>query len=185
MGSEVFYSKDTVRDLIDGKLPWEITKRIISDIKDADRFDKYVEILQERTKIKETILLPLTEHLYIVEKGDERIVKCDCGYEYGDYRENWKLKALMDVMENEEELDQVYPGFAKPDPEVCEIRRYYCPGCGAQLEVESVPCGYPIMFDLLPDLDAFYEDWLGRPLSTRKEFKDLTYEFIQRNWATE
>ena len=184
MSKEVAYSKDIIRDLMDGKLPWEITKRIISDVKDSNRFDLYVEILQERVGFPEKILLPLTEHLYIVQKGDDRIVKCDCGHEYGDYRENWKLKALIDVMETEEALDDVYQGFAKPDPKMCEIRRYYCPGCGAQLEVESVPRGYPILFEFLPDLDSFYEDWLGQPLPTKNEFTDLSYEFIKRNWTT-
>lgn len=179
MAQEISYSKDMIRDLIDAKLSWEMTKRIISGAKDGDRFNKYVEILQEKVKFAERILLPLTEHLYIVEKGDERVVKCDCGYEYGDYRENWKLKALIDVLETEEELDRIYPGFLKPDPDICEIRRYYCPGCGAQLEVESVPRGHPIIFDFLPNIDAFYRDWLGRPLSTEKEFRDLTYELIK------
>ena len=180
MAQEASYSKEVVRDLIDGRLSWEMTKRIISGAKDGDRFDKYVAILQEKVKFAEKILLPLTEHLYIVEKGDERVVKCDCGYEYGDYRENWKLKALIDVLETEEDLDRIYPGFLKPDPEICEIRRYYCPGCGAQLEVESVPRGHPIIFDFLPDVDTFYRDWLGRPLSTEKEFRDLTYELIKK-----
>ncbi|MFC1944883.1 acetone carboxylase subunit gamma [Chloroflexota bacterium] len=181
MGQEISYSKDVIRDLIDGKLPWEETKRIMSGLKDSDRFDKYVAILQERVGFEERVLLPLSEHLYIVEKGEERIVKCDCGYEYGDYRENWKLKALIEVLATEGELDKVYPGFWKPDAEFCEIRRYYCPGCGVQLEVESLPCGYPILFDFLPDIDAFYTDWLGRPLPTTKEFKDLSYDFISRS----
>ena len=184
MGQEISYSKDTIRDLIDGKLPWDETKQIISGAKDSDRFDKYVAILQERVRFADRILLPLTEHLYIVEKGEERIIKCDCGYEYGDYRQNWKLNALIDVLEAEEELDKFYPGFGKPNPKLCEIRRYYCPGCGAQLEVESVPRGYPMIFDFLPDLDTFYEDWLGKPLATKKEPSDLTYEQIKR-WQSE
>ena len=184
MGQETSYSKETLRDLIDGKLPWEETQQIISGAKDSHRFDKYVEILQERVRFHEKILLPLAEHLYIVEKGEERIVKCDCCYEYGDYRVNWKLMALIDVLETEQELDKIYPGFGKPNPEYCEIRRYFCPGCGAQLEVEAVPRGYPMIFDFLPDLDTFYKDWLRRPLSTSKEFKDLTYEEIER-WRAE
>jgi len=184
MTREASYSKDVIADLVDGKLPWAMTKGLISGPKDNDRFDKYVQVLQGRVRFEERILLPLTEHLFIVEKGDERVVKCDCGYEYGDYRENWKLKALVDVLETEEQLDQVYPGFLKPSPEICEIRRYYCPGCAAQLEVESVPWGHPIIFDFLPDLDTFYSDWLGRPLGTEKEFKDMTYEGIRR-WAGE
>ena len=43
---EISYSKEVLRDLIEGKLPWSATKSIISGYKDADRFDKYVEILQ-------------------------------------------------------------------------------------------------------------------------------------------
>jgi acetone carboxylase gamma subunit len=183
MGKEISYPKDVIRDLIDGKLPWEQTKRIISGFKDKDRFDKYLEILQERMPWKERILLPFAEHLYIVEKEGERIVKCDCGHEFGEYRENWKLKALIDVVETEEEMDELYPGLAKPDVHYCEIRRFYCPGCGTQLEVETVPRGYPFIFDFLPDIDTFYKEWLGKPLSGEKEFKDLTYERIKK-WGT-
>jgi acetone carboxylase gamma subunit len=176
------YSKDEIRDLIDGKLPWPKAKAIISAPKDDDRFDKYLEILQERVPWKERILLPLGEHLYIAEKDGERIVKCDCGYEYGDYRENWKLKALIYVRDTEEKLDEVFFGPRKPSPKFCSVREYYCPGCGAQLEVETVPVGYPAIFDFLPNLDAFYGEWLGRPLETEKEFKDLTYE-LTRKWG--
>lgn len=178
------YSKEEIEDLITGKLPWPRVRTIISAPKDDDRFDKYLEILQERVPWKERILLPLAEHLYIVEKGEERIVKCDCGYEYGDYRENWKLKALIYVRDSEEKLDEVFFGPRKPDPNFCDVREYCCPGCSAQLEVETLPVGYPAVFDFLPDIDAFYRDWLERPLETQYEFKDLTYELTQK-WGEE
>ena len=178
------YSKDEIRDLIDGKLPWPRARAIISAPKDDDRFDKYLEILQERVTWTERILLPLAEHLYIVDKDGERIVKCDCGYEYGDYRENWKLKALIYVRDTEEKLDEVFPGPRKPNPKLCSVREYYCPSCGAQLEVETVPVGYPAVFDFLPDIDAFYREWLNRPPETEKEFRDLTYE-LTRKWVEE
>jgi acetone carboxylase gamma subunit len=174
------YPKEVIRDLIYGKLPWEQAKGIISGFKDEDRFDKYIEILQDKVPWKERILLPLAEHLYIVEKGEGRIVKCDCGYEFGDYRENWKLKALINTIETEEEMDELYPGFAKPDVHYCEIRQFYCPGCGSQLEVETVPKGFPIIFDFLPDIDTFYREWLQSPLSTEKEYQDLTYALIKK-----
>jgi len=45
-----------------------------------------------------------------------------------------------------------------------EIREYICPTCATLLEVESVPPGWPVIFDFLPDLESFYEVWLGRPL---------------------
>ena len=170
--------KEVLRELIDGKLPWDLTKRILSGIKDEDRFDKYLEILQERVPWQEKILLPYQEHLYIVQKGEDRVVKCDCGYEFGDYRENWKLRAAIDLP-TEQELDVLYPSYAKPDTKFCEVRRFYCPGCGTLLEVEVVPRGYPVIFDFLPDIDGFFREWLGRPLEIEKEFKDLSYELIE------
>ena len=182
--SRISYSKNDIRDLIDGKLPWERLKYIMSHPKDDDRFDKYIEILQERVSWYEKILLPLGDHLYIVRKGKERVVKCDCGHEFGDYRVNWKLNALVYVRDTDEKLEEIYPGLRRPDPRLCEVREYYCPGCGALLNVESVPVGYPIIFDFLPDVDAFYRDWLGSPLPDEKENRDLTYEVTKR-WGKE
>jgi acetone carboxylase gamma subunit len=182
--SEISYPKEVIKDLVEGRLPWDRVKSIISGYKDADRFGKYVEILQDKMPWEEKILLPLTDELYIVEKGDDRIVKCSCGHEFGDYRENWKMKALVHVRESEEEIEELYPYHgAAPDPRYCEVREYYCPGCGTQLEVESVPFGYPAVFEFLPDLDTFYSEWLGRPLNTRKEFRDLTEELTKR-WGS-
>lgn len=43
------------------------------------------------------------------------------------------------------------------DPEWSVIREYYCPECNIQLEVEAVPPGYPVIFDFLPDLEAFFK----------------------------
>ena len=183
---EVSYPKEVIKDLIEAKLPWERAKWIISGYKDEDRFDKYVEILQEKVPWQEKILLPLTDELYIVERDKERVVKCSCGYEFGDYRENWKLQASIHVRDSEEEIKELYPSTypSRPDPELCEIREYYCPGCGNQLEVESVPFGYPIILDFLPDLDTFYREWLGRPLKTEKKFEDLSYKVIKK-WRRE
>ncbi len=151
------YTKETIADLIDGKLAWQTLKSIMSSDKDTDRFEKYLEILQERVSWDETILVPIAEHLYVVQKGNERIVKCDCGQEFGDYKVNWKLSALIYVRNTDEKLDEIYEGYHKPDPEWNEIREFYCPGCAAQLEVEALPPGYPIQFDFLPDIDGFYD----------------------------
>lgn len=176
-------TKQELADLIDGRLPWERTKSIISGIKDTDRFEKYIEILQEKVAYTEKILVPLSEHLNIVAKGTERIVKCDCGYEFGDWRVNWKLNALIHVLDTKEKLIEVYseyPGIG--DPEYCDVREFYCPGCGSLLEVEAVAKGYPIIFDWFPDIDAFYKDWLGRPLPEEKEYQDLSYE-VTSKWV--
>ncbi|MFW9782775.1 MAG: acetone carboxylase subunit gamma, partial [Candidatus Heimdallarchaeota archaeon] len=71
--------------MIKGKLSWEELRPIISGVKDSDRFDKIMEILQDNVSWPENIILPLHEHLYVVAKEGQRIVKCDCGYEFGSY----------------------------------------------------------------------------------------------------
>lgn len=175
------YDKSVIKDLIEGRLSDSAARRIMSEPKDEDRFDKYLEILQERVGWPERILLPIGERLYIVQKGTEAIVKCECGNEFGDYRVNWKLNALINIRDNEDTLGEIY-GRRKPVSSrigLCEIREYYCPGCGTQLEVESLTPGYPIIFDFLPDLKAFYTGWLGRTLPLEQPGDDKTYETIQ------
>jgi acetone carboxylase gamma subunit len=158
----VEYDKKTLERMIDGDLPWDELKPIISGRKDPNRFEIILEILQERVSWNEKILLPLHEHLYVVSKNGQRIVKCDCGYEFGDYRENWKLKCRVRVRDTEESIGELYPKYMGCDPDWEELREYLCPGCLALLDVEAVPPGYPTIFNFLPDIDAFYEKWLGR-----------------------
>ena len=59
----------------------------------------------------------------------ERVVKCDCGHEFCDYRENWKLQAKIFVRDTEEKMNEIYPKLMSPDPEWQVIREYYCPSC--------------------------------------------------------
>jgi len=169
------YNKETIRDLIDGKLPWQTTKSIMSQYKDDDRFFKYIDILQERVNFKDQIILPIGEHLYIVAKEEqpkgERVVKCGCGHEFGHYTKNWKLKSVVNVRNDEEQIAEIYPGRLAYDSEWMELREFICPSCATLLEVEATAPGYPIVFDFLPDLETFYHDWLGRelPAETSKE----------------
>ena len=158
----VQYDKKTLERMIDGKLSWDELKPIISGRKDPNRFDMIIEILQERVVWSEKILLPLHEHLHIVAKDGQRIVKCDCGNEFGDYRENWKTKCRVRVRDTVEEIEELYPKYMGCDPDWEELREYYCPNCFSLLDTEAVPPGYPTIFNFLPDIDTFYEKWLGR-----------------------
>ena len=158
----VTYDKKTLERMINGELSWEELKPIISGRKDHNRFDLILEILQERVSWEEKIILPLHEHLHIVAKDGQRIVKCDCGQEFGDYKQNWKTKCRIRVRDTVEEIEELYPRHMGSDPEWVEIREYLCPGCFTLLDVEAVPPGYPTVFNFLPDIDNFYENWLGR-----------------------
>ena len=122
------YDKETIEKLIDGKLSWPEVKRIMSAFKDPDRFDKYINILQERVSWKDRILFPLALHLCIVQKKDgSRVTKCDCGFEFGDYQKNWKMQALIYVRDTEEKLREVYPPMMHSEPTWQVLREYYCP----------------------------------------------------------
>jgi acetone carboxylase gamma subunit len=176
------YDISEIERLIDGKLPWTRVQEIMKAAKDSDRFQKWVQILQARVEWNEKILLPLTTNLFIVQQGDDRAVKCRCGQNFGDYRVNWKLSALIYVRDDSEKMNEVYRGREQPDPEWTQIREYYCPGCGSQLEVEAVPRGTPPDFEFLPDLDTFYREWLGKPLPNEVAFEDKTLDVV-REWA--
>lgn len=168
------FERVDVERLIDGILPWPAVQEMMRSPKDDERFDIYVEILQSRVPWSEKILLPLTPQLFIVAKDKKRIVKCKCGHEFGDYRVNWKLNALIHVRDTEEKIEEIYKGRELPDARWVQIREYICPGCGSQLEVEAVPRGCPPDFDFLPDLDTFYSKWLGRPLPEKLKNEDKT-----------
>jgi acetone carboxylase gamma subunit len=158
------YSKEVIRDLIDGRLPWHQTKQIMSAYKDEDRFIRYVEVLQERVSWQDQILLPLGNHIFIVQSGKRRVTKCECGHDYGDYRKNWKLKALIYVRDTKKSLREIYPNSDIADPDWMEIREFICPSCGVLHEVEACAPGYPILHDFEPDLEGFYREWLNMPL---------------------
>ncbi len=187
--------KEKIRLLVDGQLPEDQVKDLIRmPSKDPDRFWTYLQVLQERVVWDDTILLRISEHLYIVHKeeggkGDKiisRVVKCDCGHEFGDYRINWKFHSMLAVRKTTAELEEVYNAGIMPNPEHLEVREFYCPGCATQLGVEVAPHGYPIVFELLPDLDGLYREWLGRPLSDESPdwFQDRS-STVTAAWAKE
>ena len=57
----VKYDEKTLERMINGELIWDELKPIISGRKDPDRFDKILNILQNRVPWKEKIILPLHE----------------------------------------------------------------------------------------------------------------------------
>ena len=187
--SDTGFTKENFELLIDGKLPWEEVKKAIRlSPKDADRFQKYIEILQAKVPWEDRILLRISDHLYIVAKpGGDRGVKCDCGQEFGDYRINWKLSCRVYVRATDEAIAEVITiPEARHNTDLVEMREFYCPGCYALLGVEVVPPGYPPIFEMFPDLDSFYREWLGSPLQDEDPdwFQEKTSE-KPRAWIKE
>lgn len=145
------YKKAYIKELLEGKLGSDEIREIQRSVLDENRFDKVLEIENERVEFPEKILLCLQENLYIVQKGGKKIVKCKCGFEFTEYKINWKEKAL--VYERDCSDGKVFIGPRAADPDYMILREFYCPSCGTQLEVEAVPPGYPFVFSFLPDLD--------------------------------
>lgn len=173
-------TKEMIKKLLNGTINDQEVLRLQNAYKDEDRFIKYLEVLQERVPWKDRILLRVSEHVYVVaNKAKQVVYKCSCGHEFGDYRVNWKLECLINVRKTLAEMSEVYsPAPACPEPEWQEIREFFCPTCAAQLAVEVVPPGYPVMFEFLPDLPGFYRQLgtpLGAVLTGVHEDQSLTY----------
>ena len=86
-----------VRQLVDGKIDDDNAERLLKlPRKDIGRFLQYNQVLQERVAWNDRILIRLSDKLYVVSKpGGKRETQCECGYSFGDYRQNWKLKSKI------------------------------------------------------------------------------------------
>ena len=135
-------------DLIDGRLTLDRVHEIQAEAKDADRRQRVLEAWQARLGWKDKILLTLQESLFIVQRGQDRIVKCACGHAFCEYRTNWKEHAL--VYERDPQDEKVYNRASAPSSDWMILREFYCPGCGTLLDAEGVPRGYPFVFNCLP-----------------------------------
>ena len=159
------YPREVIEQVVDGTLPWRELKSMMSSFKDPGRFDVYVSIVQSQVPWEDRILLPLSDNLFIVQRPDgERVTKSRAGFDFGDYRRNWKLNALIFERDSDESMDEIYPRLMGADPGWMTLREYYCPKSLTLLDVEAVPPGYPIVHAFAPDLEGFYREWLGRPL---------------------
>lgn len=144
------YPDETIRQLLDGALPLDEVAILQRD-KDESRLEQVLRLEQERLGWSERIILPLQENLYIVERPDgARVVRCNCGQDFGDYRVNWKESAL--VYERHPQDGEVFLPNKGADPDWQLLREFYCPSCATLLDVEPVPAGYPFVFNFLPDL---------------------------------
>lgn len=163
------YTKEEIKHLVEGTLDWDTTFRMLSMPKDKERFAFYLEVLQEKVKFKEKIVLPLGPHLFVVQKSDKTwVIQCSCGHEFCAPEENWKLHAHIFVRDTPEKMHEVYPELLASDTNWQVYREYICPDCGVMLDVEAPTPWYPVIHDFEPDIKAFYEDWLQLPLPERK-----------------
>ena len=159
-------TRETLADLLDEKLSRRAVKDIQSSIKDPDRFEKWLEVLQERVDYDDRIVLPYGEGMNIVRRAadGELVIRTDAGADLCRWDQNWKMHAPMFVRDSDELYREIYPELGHPEGEWQELREFYCPLSGRLLETEAVPPGYPVMHEYLPDIEGFYKGWLGRDI---------------------
>jgi acetophenone carboxylase len=100
----------------------------------------------------------ITEYLSVdVESERWRCVVCghDLGPAAGNYKEGC-LVAARNPLEVHNPGIEAKPGerVFGPDPEWVRIVEFYCPGCATLVEVEYLPPGHPLTWDIELDMDA-------------------------------
>lgn len=98
----------------------------------------------------------ITEYLDLDVLG-ERWHCNRCGADLGSARDNYKRACLIadrDPREIHPPLVRDVPYTFSPDPEWCRIVEIYCPQCVALIEVEYLPPGHPLTYDIELDVDS-------------------------------
>ncbi len=165
------YTRAKIADLVDGKIDHDTLHQMLSTPKDPERFVTYMEILQDRVPWDDRIVLPLGPKLYIVQRKDNKQwkIRCECGHDFCDWHQNWKLFAKIHVRDTQEKLEEIYPRLMAQTATWQVLREFYCPECGTLHDVEAPTPWYPVIRDFEPDIDTFYRDWLGLPVPERAE----------------
>lgn len=90
-------------------------------------------------------LLGLTPYVDIVEdeQGRKLAVCSNCGFGYCEATDNFKYYCLI----HEREPAHFHSGRLAYDKDWCVFREFYCPSCAAQIEVETIAPGAPILRD--------------------------------------
>jgi acetone carboxylase gamma subunit len=163
------YTRSKIADLVDGRVDQDTLQQMLSTPKDPERFSIYLDILQERVTWSDKIVLPLAPKLYIVQQKTSKQwwVRCECGHDFCGWKDNWKLYARIHVRDNQIKMEEIYPRLMTPTPSWQVLREYFCPDCATLHDVEAPTPWYPVIRDFEPDIDTFYQDWLGLPVPER------------------
>lgn len=162
--------KARVRSLIEGELSWdELSNDVLPDPKDPNRFQKVRSVLQDKVPGDDPVLVPLNDHLTVVGSDDGRVVRAHCGEDICSFGENWKKHLDVNVREEKDEMEELYEEYMHVSPDwAFQLREWYCPNCHELVDTDAVPVGYPVKLPFEPDIDTFYEGWLGRPAPDRE-----------------
>ena len=91
-----------------------------------------------------------------------------CERELGDAHENYKRFTRIYNRDPREihppKLDpERYEYTFSPNPRVCAIYEFYCPGCGTMMDVEYTVPGHMPLHDIELDIEALQRKMRGQP----------------------
>jgi acetone carboxylase gamma subunit len=100
--------------------------------------------------------IAVTEYLEI-DLGSETWHCRRCLHSLGAARKSYKEGCLVCARDPRTlyppGIDNERYSFA-PDPSLCLLVEFYCPGCGTLIETEALPPGHPPTHDIELDLDS-------------------------------
>jgi len=120
--------------------------RFVEELEFEERFAREKENPKEKSSAPKNKVLGLTPYVDIVEDGSgKKWTKCSiCEHEYSGAEENYKLYALV----YDRDPKEILPGNLGPEKDWMIYREFYCPGCGAQIDVEATAPGTPILHNI-------------------------------------
>lgn len=84
-----------------------------------------------------------------------------CKRELIGVKENWKKGCRVYERDPRTIYDPVTEdGMFAPDPSLCAIIEFYCPGCGSMLDNEVLPLGHPVTHDIELDVHKLKKRYL-------------------------
>jgi N-methylhydantoinase B/oxoprolinase/acetone carboxylase alpha subunit len=146
------YVQQMVKKRKDRKLPQVVlefldemtnySKDFVESLKFEEKFAESQDESMDNVTLKKDVI-DLSPYIKIMEddKGKKVSVCSKCSYIYCDAQENFKLYSLI----YDRDPKEIQPGRSGPNKDWMIYREFYCPQCGAQIEVEGVPEGIPIL----------------------------------------
>lgn len=110
--------------------------------------------------------VPITEYLRI-DLDSEHWECAVCDQTLNSARDNYKKGLLIHARDPREIhrplIDpKAYEYTFAPDPALCVIYEFYCPGCGTLVETEYTVPGHMPVHDIELDIDALKQQWQGK-----------------------
>ena len=105
-----------------------------------------------RERITEHIDLDVDAERWICHRCERDLGSADRGFKYGLLVSERDPSVIHRPLIDADKYRYTYA----PDPALCRMLEYYCPGCAVMVEVQYLPPGFPIHHDSF-DLQWFRE----------------------------